>query len=406
MEETNESVGGDSSLAEKRSAGRVILFSLVASGFATWIPMVLADLLLIDIGATFGRSVGVTGLILTFSSVAAVIFALLMGAFSVGFKHKSLLMIGLMFFTISALGCSFAPSFNVLLMFYSLNGVGFAMVTPMTLALVGEYFPIEKRTGAIAWLEIGLSLSFAIGAPVIGFIAGLGGWRWAFLGFLLPICIASLLMASKGLPSISRRRQLTRNKENFLQGFKSFFSNRSAAACVVGTAFLNAGYQMIFLYFSSFLRERFLVPIDQVSIMFLAAALSYIVGSLVCDWFVKRFGRKTITVSATFLFGVFLASYTNLPNLWLSLTAIFLATLILALSYVGSLSLTLEQVPAFRGTVMSISSAATSLGLAIGAAVGGLTLILYDYEFLGITGGTLALMAAIFFLLSVDPAKN
>jgi DHA1 family purine base/nucleoside efflux pump-like MFS transporter len=406
LEETKESMDDNSSFTEKRSAGRLVLFSLVASSFATMVPTVLVDLLLIDIGVTFGSSVGVTGQILTFSFTAAVIFALLMGAFSVRFKHKSLLMIGLVFFTISALGCSFAPSFNLLLIFYALTGVGLAMVSPMNLALVAEHFPVEKRTSVIAWLEIGLALSFAIGAPVIGFIAGLGGWRWAFLGFLLPICLASLLMVSKGLPYMSRSRQLTMNKKNYLQGFKRFFSNKSATACVVGTTFLNAGYQVIFLYFSSFLRERFLVSMNLVSIIFLGTSLSYILGSLVCGWFVNRFGRKTITVLATFLFGIFLVSYTNLPNLWLSLTAIFLATLILAMSYVGSLSLTLEQVPRFRGTVMSISSAATSLGLAIGAAVGGLALILYDYEFLGITGGILALVAAIFFLLAIDPAKT
>jgi len=76
------------------------------------------------------------------------------------------------------------------------------------------------------------------------------------------------------------------------------------------------------------------------------------------------------------------------------------------MSYVGSYSLTLEQVPRFRGTVMSISSAATSLGSAIGAAMGGLALLLYDYEFLGIAGGAMALVAAIFYLLAIDPAKT
>jgi len=292
LEETWENMGDNSSFAEKRSAGRLVLLSLVVSSFAVWAPTVIIDLLLIDIGLTFGSSVGVTGQILTFSSIVAVIFALLMGAFSVRFKHKSLLMTGLVFLTISALGCSFAPSFNIMLVFYALTGVGLAMVMPMTVALVAEHFPLEKRTSAIGWLEVGVALSYAIGAPVIGFIAGPGGWRWAFLGFVLPICLVSLLTVSKGLPYISHDRQLTMTKENYWKGFRRFFSNRSATACVVGTAFFNAGYQVILLYSSSFLRERFLVSTDLVSIIFLGASLSYILGSLVCGWFVNRFGRK------------------------------------------------------------------------------------------------------------------
>lgn len=368
--------------------------------------MTVINLLLIDVGLTFGISVGVTGQILTFSSIVAVISALFMGALSVRFKHKSLLLTGLVFITISALGCSFASSFSMLFIFYSMTGVGLAMVDPMTVTLVAEYFPLKNRTSAIGWLNVGAALPYLIGAPVIGFIAGLGGWSWAFLGFVLPISLLTLLLVSKGLPSTSRSRELTMNKENYLEAFKRFFSNRSATACVVGAALLNAGMTTLLLYDSSFIRERFLVSTGLVSIIFSGVALCYTFGSLVCGRFVNRFGRKFSTVLSTFLFGIFIASYTNLPNLWLSLTAIFLGGLIGGISFTASYSLTLEQVPRFRGTVMSINSAAASVGSAIGAAMGGLALLLYDYEFLGIAGGAMALVAAIFFLLAIDPAKT
>jgi len=74
---------------------RLFLPSLVVSSFASGPITVLAALLLIDIGKTFGASVGVMGQVNTSYSVAAFIFALLMGVLSIRFKHKSLLLAGL-----------------------------------------------------------------------------------------------------------------------------------------------------------------------------------------------------------------------------------------------------------------------------------------------------------------------
>ena len=70
-------------------------------------------------------------------------------------------------------------------------------------------------------------------------------------------------------------------------------------------------------------------------------------------------------------------------------------------------SLTLEQVPRFRGTMMSITLAAMNTGGTLGAGVGGLALILYDYEFMGVSLGGMGLVgAAIFHLLVKDPTKT
>jgi len=394
-------------LTKKRSARRFVLPSLVISSFAIQPPGILTGLLLIDIGLTFGCSVGVTGQIQTASSVVAVIFSLLMGALSVRFKHKSLLMTGLVFLTISALGCSFASNFSMMLTSYAITGLVFATVTPMANTLIGEHFPLEKRASAIGWVTAGGSLSYVIGAPVIGFIAGLGGWRSVFLGFVLPISILSLLITAKGLPSTSRSRQPMMNKRNYLEGFKKIFSNTSATACMVGTALSMAGWQAIVLYGPSFFRQRFLVSTVFTSIIILGAALCYTLGSLISGQFVNRFGRKPLTVLATFLLSIFIVSYTNTPNLWLSMALFFLGCLFGGMSRTASYSLALEQLPRFRGTMMSINSAATFMGSALGAGVGGLALLVYDYEFVGIALVVMSLAAAIFYyLLVIDPTRT
>jgi len=400
----------ESPLSEKRSPGRLFLPSLTLSNFATGPIGVLTGLLLIDISVTFGCSVGVMGQITTGYYIAAVIFGLFMGVLSVRFRHKSLLMVGLVFTSVSALGCYLASDFNLMLMAYSLSGVGMAMVWPMTISLTGEHLPLEKRGNAIGWIVAGGALSYVIGAPIIGFIARLGDWRSVLLVFIIPISLASLLLAFIGLPSASGSLQPTTSKGTYLESFKEILSNRSAVACLVGSILRSIAWMVILVYGISFFRERFLKPEGSegsASVIILVAALLYTLGSLICGRFLNRFGRKPLTVLATLLAGIFTISFTFVPNLWLSLALNFLGCWFGGMGFSAISSLTLEQVPKFRGTMMSINSAAMNLGSALGAALGGLTLILFDYEVLGLSLGAMGVVAAIVFqTLAIDPTKT
>lgn len=395
----------------KRSSGKLFLLSLTFSYFATGPMGVLTGLLLIDIALTFEVSVGFMGQINTVYYLVAVGFALFMGALSVRFRHKSLLMLGLLSITVSAVGCFLASSFNLMLVLYSLSGVGTAMVTPMTFALIGHYLPLDKRTNAIGWVVASGALTYIIGAPIISFLAGIGGWRFVLLGFVLPISLTSLLLAFFGLPSELHNHQpaaYARVSDGaYLKSFKGILLNRSATACLAGNALRSIAFAVVLLYGISFFREDFLVSTDFASIILLCGASSYTLGSLVCGRFVKRFGRKSSTVWTAFLASIFTISFVYSPDLWLSLALNFLSGLFFGMGASAANSLTLEQVPEFRGTMMSLTSAAQSLGSAFGAALGGVMLVLYDYLMMSSFLGALGIVAAtVFYFLTVDPAET
>jgi predicted MFS family arabinose efflux permease len=294
-----------------------------------------------------------------------------------------------------------------MLIVFSLTGLGFAIVVSMVPTLIGELLPLEKRTGAIGWTMSFVSLIYLIGTLFTNFVAGLGGWRLAFLGFVWPIALLGLLLAIKGLPSTSRNHLPTTSVGGYLDGFKVVLSNRSASACLVGTALSTATWFSFVLYFASFFRQRFLLSIDFVSVITIGTSLSYFLGSIICERLVSRFGRKPLTVFSSFLIGVLAYSITNVPNLWLSIAFSILFCISSAIMITSFSSLTLEQVPNFRGTMMSLSSAAMSMGDLIGGAVGGLLLVKFGYGFLGIIFGTLAVVgASVFHLFAIDTTKT
>jgi len=394
-------------IEETRAPKRHLLPSLVISRFAISPPAILTAYLLIDIGHTFGTPVGVTGQIRTGASLIGAITAVLMGAWSVRFKHKSLLLLGLSFLCISAIGCTLALNFTMMLIAFSLYGVGLAMVMPMIFALVGEHFPLEQRARAIGWLFTGGSLAFIISAPVIGVIAVFGGWRLAFLGVMFPAPLLSLMLTTKVVPPPAQSLQLPRSQRQYMEGFKRIFGNSSALACLISSALGNAAYQALELYGASFFRERFLVSLEFTSIYFLGGASSFVLGFQVSGRVINRFGRKPVMILTSIVAGICIISFMNMLNLWLFFVFAFLSCAFLGMMSTAASSLTLEQVPDFRGSMMSLNSTAEFMGAALGAGVGGFVLFFWNYAWIGLVLGTMNLIIAILvYFVIIDPTST
>lgn len=390
----------------KGSPSRLLLPALAVASFSTGPIGVLAALLLVDIGNTFNTKVGVASQINTAYAIAAVVFALLTSLLSVKFKHKSLLLAGVLLMTASVLGCYFARDFTSLLLFYSISGAGYAIVNPMTFAIVGEHLHLEKRASAIGWVVAGGALVYVVGAPTIAFMSGLGGWRFPLSAFVLPVLLISLLIGFVGLPSASRNRDISADTVTSLN-FKEIFLNKSALACLIGDTLRSAAFVAIVLYATSFFRQRFLLSTDNASLVLLGGALSYVLGSLSAGKFINRLGRKSSTALTALLSGIFTVSYVFATNIGISIALMLVASWFYGMVASSANSLTLEQIPKHRGTMMSIDTALINAGSAIGSTTGGLALLYLNYEGLGSVLGAVGIVAAVvFFLLSKDPTTK
>ena len=280
------------------------------------------------------------------------------------------------------------------------------MVMPMTTTLTAKHLPLQKRASVIGLLMATVSVSYLIGTLFIRFISDIGGWRLPFLVYALPFPLLSLLLAFKGLPHESKSEQTSLNKGSLADGFKGVFSNRSADACLVSNALSSAAWQGILLYAISFYRQQFLVSKGIASYIMIGASMSYTLGALISSRFVNKLGRKPVTFISSLMAGIFIFSFTIVPNLWISLALTLTGCLFTGMRSTASVSLTIEQVPEFRGTMMSISSASVSMGSALGSGLGGFALLLYNYEAVGPSLGLLGLASAIIvYLIVVDPTR-
>ncbi|MFP3951582.1 MAG: MFS transporter [Candidatus Bathyarchaeia archaeon] len=403
-------INDEASHGDVPDEGLLLLPSLVFSAFATWIPWVLAGLLLIDIGESFGVPVGLTGQIRTLSSLIGVLMAFIMGALSVRFSHKALLLISLSFIALSALACSAAPNFLVVLLSYSILGIPMATVLPMTTSLVADHLPVDERAGAVGWIIAGTALAGILGAPAINYIAGMGGWRLPFLIFILPINLLSIALVLKGIPPKQPHENVEENREEgvgLLEGFREVYSNTSAIACILGYALSLTAFQAIGFYSPSFYRQHFMVSKNFASLLVSGLYLCLTLGSLASGRLVDSLGRKRVTVSTAVIAGILVLGFTNTPDRWVSLTCSLLGYFFAGALISSSHSLALEQIPKFRGTVMSLNSGAEKLGAALGSGLGGLVINLYGWSVMGVVLGVTGVASSMTYqLLAVDPTTK
>ena len=130
-------------------------------------------------------------------------------------------------------------------------------------------------------------------------------------------------------------------------------------------------------------------------------------GSVLSGRFVNHIGRKRLVVLVGGIQSVCIIAYTTVPSLWFATGARFVGSGMAGVMFSALGSLSLEQSPRFRGTMMSIHTAMQSIGSALGAGIGGPALIHFDYKLVGISLGILAVIGAIIIrVFAVDPIHS
>ncbi len=114
------------------------------------------------------------------------------------FGRKRMFLAGLSLFTVASAAAALAPSTGLLVAARAVQGAGAAAVTPLTLTLLAEAFPAERRGMAIGvWSGIS-GIAVAIGPLVGGAVVQGISWHWIFW-INVPIGLIVLPLAMRWL---------------------------------------------------------------------------------------------------------------------------------------------------------------------------------------------------------------
>ncbi|WP_217242821.1 MFS transporter [Streptomyces sp. AC555_RSS877] len=124
---------------------------------------------------------------------------LLGGALGDRFGRRKVFVIGVLWFAAASLLCGIAPNAEFLIAARALQGVGGALLTPGSLAIIQASFHPDDRSRAVGlWSGFG-GVGAAVGPFVGGWLVDGPGWRWVFL-INVPLALLCAPIAVRHVP--------------------------------------------------------------------------------------------------------------------------------------------------------------------------------------------------------------
>ncbi|MDP2772983.1 MAG: DHA2 family efflux MFS transporter permease subunit [Nocardioides sp.] len=115
---------------------------------------------------------------------------------------KRLYLTGLTVFTLASLWCGLTGSIEGLILARVVQGLGAAMMTPQTMAIITRIFPAVRRGKAMALWGATAGVATLVGPLLGGVLVDALGWEWIFF-INVPVGIVGFVLAWRLVPALA-----------------------------------------------------------------------------------------------------------------------------------------------------------------------------------------------------------
>ncbi len=195
-------------------AGRWLLAGTIVGSGMAMLDSTVVNVALARIGTRFGAGFialqwVVNGYVLTLASLI-----LLGGVLGDLYGRRRIYVLGTVWFTLASIGCALSPNVQWLIGARALQGVGAALLTPGSLALISASFAAADRSRAVGvWAGLG-TVANAAGPLLGGWLTGIN-WRLVF-GINVPLAAFVVWTALRRFPVATDRTEPTSNSTSDL----------------------------------------------------------------------------------------------------------------------------------------------------------------------------------------------
>ncbi|MCK5671268.1 MFS transporter [Candidatus Bathyarchaeota archaeon] len=370
-----------------------ITTALALSAASTGPQIVALSLLMPEISGALNATVPQLGQLNTAFSIVAIIGSIVMGAITVRYPPKRLLIVGISILLIGIVGASLSTGYTQMILFFVLYGAGTSLTLPIVSILLVLY-PQQERTTALGRIYSGRSLTSILATPVIGFLAATYGWRIGYLGFGAPLILLAIILVAAKIPE----QPTSQGDIDLMSGFKKIAANRSALACIAGAALGLTFFNSLMVFNGTYMRNNLGLSLETASLAMSVTFIAVAVGQVFSGTLADRIGIKTTTWLSTLIGGASLLLYfsVELPVAF-AILASAVGTGMAGTTMTTMATLALEQVPDSRGTMMSLNSAAMSMGAMLSTVIGGVAIDSLGFNGYGLIMFTISLAATITF---------
>lgn len=376
---------------------RTLLGTLGFLSFASVYAHVVVIPVLVVIGGEFGISPGGAGLLVAGFAVPGIVIPVMAGPYSDRFGRKIFLTGGAALMGLATLGSAIAGSFELIVLTRALAGIGASLTFPNVNAAIGDTFPYRERGKAFSSVIAMNTFATIAGIPLAGILAEATSWRIsvALVGLLAVTAALGLVrFLPGGRPAGERQRA------RVLYG--RVLTHRSALAAIsssfMGALFWFAWGTFLVLFF----QRTFGLSVGQASTVALTLGLGTLIGSQVGGRLGDRIGHKPVVAGGIVLAGLLLLVLTNAPlPLALAAALNLLLSAVIGARFATNIALLTEQVPEARGTLLALSASVVSVGIVVGASIGGILVDGPGFGALGVFCASVALVSGAIVLAFV-----
>lgn len=280
------------------------------------------------ISATFALSKGEAGLIATATLVVSAFGGVMAGVLADRIGRVKTLMLTVAIYSIFTFLSGLAQSYEQLLVFRSLQGLGFGGEWAAGAILVAEIADPAQRGRVLGAIQSAWAIGWGISAIAYTTVFSLAGpevgWRILFWLGILPALLILYVRAYVREPEVyleTRRAREAHTQEavasgatasSLVQIFRSDLLGTTAAASLLAVG-AQGGYYAIFTWLPTFLKaDRHLTVIgtgSYLAVVILGSFLGYLSSGYVHDWIGRR---RTFAIYAVFSAAIIFL-YTQIP---------------------------------------------------------------------------------------------
>ncbi|MFD6791588.1 MFS transporter, partial [Streptomyces anthocyanicus] len=179
--------------------GRWIVLTTVLGSAMALLDSTVVNVALPHIGEDLGADLAALQWTVNAYMLTLAGLILLGGSLGDRYGRRRIFVVGVVWFALASLLCGLAPNAGVLIAARALQGVGGALLTPGSLALIQASFHPDDRARAVGlWSGFG-GVGAAVGPFVGGWLVDGPGWRWVFL-LNVPLAALCVPVALRHVP--------------------------------------------------------------------------------------------------------------------------------------------------------------------------------------------------------------
>jgi len=186
----------------------LILLTICLDWSLMWIDFTAVNVALAPIAADLHTTIGTLQWVITAYTLCSAALMAIGGRLGDMYGHRRLFIIGTFIFIISSALAGLAPNASLLILSRVGQGIGIAMVVPITTALVYLTFEQKQRGLALGVLTGTTGVAMAIGPTIGGILITYLNWRWVFF-INIPIGLFAIVMALLLITETREKKQIS-----------------------------------------------------------------------------------------------------------------------------------------------------------------------------------------------------